>query len=87
MQAELNDTEVAITAPWPCGSNCWHLAGQNSAGIGVSSTDRHDDSAAAASSKLPNASQVSWLFGLIPHSNSPIIPGPDRLAPARSNFP
>lgn len=49
--------------------------------------ERNDDSATAVlASKLHNDIQVLWLFGLIPNSNYPIIPGQHRLAPAKSNF-
>lgn len=84
---ELNNIDRAIAALWLHGSNFCHLVGQNSAGIGVSSTERDDDIATAVlSSKICNDTQVLWLSGLIPNSNFPIIRGRDRLAPAKSNF-
>lgn len=60
---------MAIAALWLHGSNSCHSAGQNSAGIGVSSTERDDDIATAVlSSKICNDTQVLWLSGLIPNS-------------------
>lgn len=72
---ELNNID-RVAALCLHGSNSCLLAGQNSAGIGVSSTERDDDIATAVlSSKICNDTQVLWLSGLIPNSNSPIIRG------------